>query len=119
MKPMMTMALVMLLSSTLILTANAGTITTTKTTTTVTTTHYSCKNRYHKHYKKYRYYRGCPSYRYSYYDNSDDWNQCPGGAYDCYWDLQNNYYRQNFYPISYDHNIKYSCLQSDDPASCS
>lgn len=125
MKPIINMTVFMLLFFSLTMTANAGTATTTTTTTTVTTVKkISCHQHTKKHVKhkkqvKHRCYQSsrspCPVYIEYDYGN----NQCPGGAYDCYYDLQGNYYRQSYLPITPDNNVKYACLASDDPASCS
>jgi hypothetical protein len=112
------MALGVLIFSSLTLTASAGTITTT-TTTVTTVKKVKCGTTHKKyHHRKYRcsYYNDCPSYTY-YYDDSS--NTCPGGAYDCYFDTHGNYFKQSYLPVTYDHNVKYNCLASDDPGSCS
>lgn len=125
MKPAISIAIAFLLSFSLIVTASAGTITTTTVTTKTITTKSTCgyKKHYkkvsHKHYKRYKtcsnYGGGCASYVAEY----DDWDQCPGGAYNCYFDLQGNYMRQTYLPVGYGSNVKYACLADDDPASCS
>lgn len=117
MKPILSMMVFLLCSSSLIITANAGSVTTTTTVTTVKTVK---KSTCHKKYKKRHYYsRGCSSYYgCSYYDESY-YNRCPGGAWDCYFDLHGRHFQQEYIPVSYGHDVRYSCLQSEDPGSCS
>ncbi len=118
MKPTILMAIVLLLSSTLITAANADTVVTKKTVTTITTTHTSCHNTHHKKHKRHHHhYYSCSSMDCYNLDYSS--NMCPGGEFDCYWDLQNTQYRQTYLPINHNNNTAYSCLASEDPASCS
>jgi hypothetical protein len=117
MKPIIKMALFMVLTSAIILPVHAGAVTTTKTTTTVTTTS-TCKMAHHKKYKKHRHH---VRYRTYYTSPCEDysWNDCPGNADDCYYDSRGTHMRQIGYPIEYQHNVNYECLDSDNPASCS
>lgn len=116
MKPII-LAVFMLFFSSLLFTANAGTVTTT-TTTVTTVKKYSCNHhRRHHRYRRHRCYScSCPYYGCytEYYQDS-----CPGGGYDCYYDLEGDYFRQTYLPVTYDHEVQYSCLASDDPSSCS
>lgn len=122
MKPMISVAIFMLLSSSLVFTANAGTVTTTTKTTVTTVKTTSCYKK-HKKYKKQKRHRSYSSNRsyFGSYSSSEAryQNQCPGGAFNCYYDLENNHFRTTELPVSYDDNVKYSCVASEDPASCS
>lgn len=121
MKPIIAMTVFLLFSSSLILSANAGTVTTTTVTTVKTVKQTNCHKKY-KTYKRHHYYtRGCSSYYgCSYYDESY-YNRCPGGAWDCYYDLHGRHFQQEDISegVSYGHQVKFKCLESEDPASCS
>lgn len=97
MKSLILAVFFVLISSSLIATANASVV----TTTTVTTTKYSCGKKHTTHHKKYK----------KYYSN-----RCNRGCDRVYYidtSFSADYARYNgdYQP--------YTCVESDDPASCS
>lgn len=104
----------------IVMSANAGTVTTTTTTTVTTVKKINCYQKHKVHKKKHRCHaRRCSANR-CYSNEMDRFEYaCPGGAYDCYYDLHGRYFKQDYLPISYGHDVRYSCLASEDPSSCS